>query len=130
MLYQVAYFILAPKPIPVEVSTIECSTFPHSYYFFCSTCGEVWARIATSSLEFPYKKPLWFPRHTPCEKHSTSAVWEEHFPGSLLQAYGRLTRSSLAEPDAPLAIESFPKKLLHRELELAILHFEQSQQTK
>lgn len=51
---------------------------PHSFAYFCTSCGRVWARIHANP-------DLWFPECVPCAKHRPKAVfdWEKQ-PGSIL----------------------------------------------
>lgn len=87
-----------------------------SQAYFCSTCGDIWARIIIEGATYH----LW---NVPCENHSRTGVpdWSAT-PGSLLipTAY-RLDRSSCMFWAATLEI--LPIALLRREFHLHLRKF-------
>lgn len=87
------------------------SDFPYSQScaLFCTTCGDVWGRIATGGP--------WRVRSVPCIKHQPTGVvdWGT-VPGSFLIA--SLTKEHTSVMFAAETLEALPPEVLRRELDI------------
>lgn len=87
---------------------------PYSWAFFCSTCGELWARVWVEDSS------VWKAIERPCEQHKGVGVWDiDECPGSLLN---HITSKHVVGSYAwAIVLEHLPRGVLLREL-LLMLH--------
>lgn len=90
---------------------------PHSFAYFCTTCGRIWARIETGGL--------WFPECVPCVNHRPEAVfdWEKQ-PGSIL-AYA-WSKDYCGSMNWAAVMEFLPNKVLAREFQIHHNHHKET----
>jgi ABC-type xylose transport system permease subunit len=88
-------------------SPIHSHWIPHSEAYFCSTCGDIWARIWVKD------QPFWV-NHAPCARHHpVFAAEATAVPGSLLNS--PISTSALALPHWANTLRYFPPALVERE---------------
>ena len=111
----VTYFF---PPNVMEQSELECDIVPHSLAYFCTTCGEIWGRIA---CETEGHSPHWSVEVCPCLHHSRSGVpdWSK-IPGTITDAF--LTERSLSKMWWGRALEHLPPKVLRQEFDRLMQH--------
>lgn len=104
-------------------SQFAAPTPPHSLAYFCSTCGEIWARIGVLG-----ERPYWSIEHVVCEKHTPRGVPEwRGIPGGLCPNMDS-RRSFLSTMWWGRALEHLPPAVLERELTLTLSHYERKLQ--
>ena len=82
----------------------------HQAAFFCSTCGEVWGRVAVAG-------ECWLVHQVPCAKHRPAGVWDwSSIPGSFVQY--RFERALVSTMFWPIVLEVVPPAVLRWEFEL------------
>lgn len=106
----VQYFIhgshLGEAQVPADLLGLP----PTSHAFFCSTCGEVWARIVSPA------GPTYC-HQIPCESHFPQFAAEgTQFPGSLLGVF--ISAKLAASMDWPRTLEYLPPAVLAREFQV------------
>lgn len=94
---RVAESLAEPALMPGEVRPFD------SMAFFCSECGEVWARVHVPGRYY-------VPMSVDCEKHAARSPF--HFPGSLWISW------------LPEYLACLPREVLLREFNLHLQHFE------
>ena len=83
---------------------------PFSEALFCSTCGDVWARIAVEGSAFVV-------RSVPCERHHAAVGMDYNtVPGSLL--HSGLTADKISVMYWASALEVLPPAVLAREIRI------------
>ncbi len=89
---------------------------PYSWAYFCSTCGEIWARVWVEGA-------IWKIVQRPCEQHTWVGVWDcrEH-SGSLLDS--ALSMDFVGAYAWAIVLEYLPRSVLLRELLLMLQKLE------
>ena len=99
-------------------ATTPAGIIPHSFAYFCGTCGEVWARIIANPS-------AWEVRQVPCELHRPSSVQDwSATPGSILTAF--IHKNMTAVTGWAAALELLPPEIIQREFNLHLTRFEKS----
>ncbi len=94
-------------------ATVERGSEPlNSLAWFCEGCGEVWGRAVVEG-------GTWAVEHNRCQACGPAGSWDPRCPGSLLR-HPHFTRDYLMPRNYAMALESLPRPLLERELQLAL----------
>lgn len=118
---KVSYFLGAQ--LLGQSETFSASASVHSQAFFCTTCGEIWGRLA---VEQEAMSQVWEITYSPCLKHKSQMALEwGHIPGSFLGGSFLARRVDSAIMHWAKAIDVMPVEVLRRELKLALNNQEQ-----
>jgi hypothetical protein len=99
--------------------TAEIPGEPDSIAYFCSTCGDCWARVIVQESVFQI-------RNVPCERHERSGVFDwSSTPGSILVTPG-VTSNMLGQMFWAAALDYLPEPVLRREFNLAMKNHDNS----
>lgn len=118
-----AYYFFGSRMAATGTLPHHPSCRPSSLAFFCSRCGDLWAKVLVEGAE-----TAWVFQVVPCEKHTPlNAMDWAAIPGSLSQAgfsdvYGA--------PRWACAFDYLPLSLQNRELLMLINHLERNNATQ
>jgi len=94
---------------------------PDSIAYFCSTCGDCWARIIIPGERFQI-------RNVPCSRHCPAGVYDWNTkPGSILIWPG-ITSDNLSTMLWGAALDFLPPAVLKTEFNVALHHYDQATQ--
>lgn len=97
------------------------ATASRSFAYFCTTCGEIWARAWSST------SAEWDVEVAPCTEHRPQGVADwGRIPGSLL--HPRTRSADLPRWAQSISLEHLPPAVLRRELEVHLNYAERQLQ--